>query len=250
MKKSKKQSVEQVWLWEKGEVRNRNEDVICIRNVCTAKGVCALYGIFDGIGGYEGGGEAAALAGSRMEEWFDGQLLPLLEEVGSRTFGATQRLYRRLIQNSGSLLFSKLNEELFRMGRRNGYICGCTAAVCLLWQETVYWFHVGDGGVYCTKSQQSLTKVHCTPRGELFRCLGGNRDGRVDFGCRKLAGDLFLVCSDGFLEKIEWEEIRESLLSCEKEKKQLEKRIRKIREYQRLRKSEDNSSAILFWRGR
>ncbi len=248
MKKKNRQSVEQIWLWEKGEVRNRNENVICIRKVCTAKGVCALYGIFEGIDEY--GGEAAALAGNRMEEWFDSQLLLLLEEADSRLPGTSKKLYRRLIQNSGALLFAKLNEELFRMGRRNKCVFGCTASVCLLWQETVYWFHVGNGGVYCSKRQQSLTKVHATPEGELFRCLGGNRDGRVDFGSSKLSGYLFMICNDGFLKKIAWKEIRESLLSCGQDKKQLEKRLKKIGEYQRLRRSENNSSAILFWRGR
>lgn len=254
--KQNDKSVFCVWLWEKGRYRSRNEDAVCVKCVKTIKGSLGLYCICDGMGGYGRGMEAARLAICRIEEWFDGQLLPLLAELYRSPFPVTKRRLAGIIKNSGVRMFYKINEELFLMGRRERLIWGCTASVCIVFRGYVYWFHVGDSAIYCISTKwKRLSKSHRDRKGALTRCLGGNRDGRVDFGKTRMGRKLFLVCSDGFLMGMPPRQMCRILTrnNVKKNKRPdakeyYKRRLEKIAASKGEHCREDNMSAILLWK--
>lgn len=251
MLKRKNQTLSCVYLWERGSVRVRNEDAICIRSVRTARGICALYCICDGMGGCGRGMEAAKLSISRIEEWYDRQLLSLLEKWSRHPLSVSNGMRKKIIKNSGLKMFQKLNEELFKLGRKEKAIWGCTASMCVVVEGCVYWFHVGDSAIFRSdRMKRGMTDRHRAKDGALTRCLGGNRDGKVDFGLAKLGNSRYLICSDGFLCDMTWRRLRD-ILGTEhkhKTKEHYKKRLEKIADYQIKNGGTDNMSAILFWK--
>lgn len=247
----KKQDYSNVYIWDKGPFRERNEDAICIRKVRTTKGICALYCVSDGMGGSGQGMEAAKLTITRVEEWFDKQFVKLFMDCNFKLpFYSTYKLIKR-VKNSGCQMIFKINEELFLKSRKTGENLGCTITMGVVFHNYMCWFQVGDSALFISKkSQKRVTPKHANARGELTRCLGYNRNGEADFGRLRMNGNLFLICSDGFCNKMTWKEMRNILVRNKKytKKAQYQKRLDKMLDYQRKCGEKDNISAILFWK--
>lgn len=250
------------WIWEKGKRLAWNEDALYVRGVRTKKGGCFLYGICDGMGGSAHGREASAFVVERLDEWFEEQLLPILERLAKRPFwrSATKRMRANMIKNSGLIFFEEVNNQLFKLGKRDRGGWGTTASVCMIYQNCFYLFHVGDSAIFrfgqngFRRQEGSLTKAHKKGHA-LTKCLGMNREGSVDFRWGRLGkNEIFLLCSDGFYGGRKLDGFREVFgtklteKSVENQKKTYQKRLLEVVESQMRRGEQDNLSAILAWR--
>ncbi len=180
----------------------------------TADGVrYAVAVLADGMGGLEGGVQAAELAVRRMSSWVEKRLPLVLGHRGS--WCSLQRELHERIE----LVHRELRELRAKDGRRYG-----TTLTVLLLVDSVYWvFHVGDCRVYRLAPNgvmplRRLTYDHTwvdrqarlglmsadtarrhPRRHVLLRYLGMSRRLVIDMYCGAYKpGTLFMLSSDGF----------------------------------------------------
>lgn len=177
--------------WNRGK-RNRNEDSLCIEQVQTRRGRVLLAMVCDGIGGLAGGEIASGYVAEEVLKWFyeDG--------MKAMRFGnmecVAQGLKKRLEQ---------ICDSLFLYGKERGIRLGTTASILFLWEHRFFLFHIGDSRIYRIRfGCRQLTKDQINAEGALLQAVGasGQCIPQIQFG-RIVAGDRFLICSDGFYRK-------------------------------------------------
>jgi serine/threonine protein phosphatase PrpC len=95
-----------------------------------------------------------------------------------------------------------------------------TAVVFMLQQGKAYWAHCGDSRMYHFRGTRTVSRsadhslvgelqrkgrldehgaLNHPQRNVLLSCLGSEREPRIEYGCEEapVAGDCFLLCSDG-----------------------------------------------------
>jgi len=198
--------------------RANNEDAVC------ARPDLGLFVVADGMGGYEGGEIASALA------------VDAICELVRRTAGDTDVTWpykidpRRSIGENELLVATRLANDRIA-ARREGELeqMGSTVVAVRLAGDRVVIAHVGDSRVYRLRAGQlvQLTIDHSllaqlvasgmTPAADfpwrhvVTRALG-TPTGEPDVSCEAVhAGDVFLLCSDGLSEVLTEAEIAELL---------------------------------------
>ena len=247
MKRRNRERFAHVLIWDQGNFTTQNEDVVYIRSVLTKAGICNVYAICDGMGGCENGGAASKLCVARIDEWVEEKLIPILKVSRRKPY-----LRKQLIRSSGLHLFKEMNEELFRLGRRNQSEYGTTALVCVMFRKQYYMLHIGDCYAFrMRKTIRQLTKVHRTDGHVVTRCLGMNRDGVADFVCGTIRKrDSFLLCSDGFIADKPKQYFEELMCVTNKDRNHAQYETRLKGHTKRLKKlgRTDNISAICIWK--
>ena len=106
---------------------------------------------------------------------------------------------------------------------------GSTCAIAYLTASQAYCVHVGDSRLYQFHSGRLVHKTsdhsiaqlmkenesdlkdetrHSAPQNQLYMCLGGNNELSPEFYASNVsAGDFFLLCSDGFWDQVDVEDI-------------------------------------------
>ena len=106
---------------------------------------------------------------------------------------------------------------------------GSTCVIAYLTDKQVYCVHIGDSRLYQFNggrlihrtSDHSIAQLmeeqdggfedetrHSAPQNQLYMCLGGNNELTPEFYASKVsAGDFFLLCSDGFWNQVDVEEL-------------------------------------------
>ena len=238
------------YVYETGK-RKENEDALLYRLCLFSGGELAVLAVCDGMGGMDCGMEASAICIREMESWFDGELIPFLENRK----GGEEALIKG-IQSKGFTLYRRINNILFEKMRAEGKRMGTTALLCLLYRGRYYLFHIGDGRAYLQKKAsffvglRKLTKDHGDKRG-LSKCLGLNREWKPDFytGICKAGG--MLLCTDGFYRKYD-KKLWKSCLAFQKLQSDavISKRLREIGNYNIRQGETDNLSALYAgWTG-
>jgi protein phosphatase len=199
-----------------GRKRENNEDsFLYIELRGEGERMAYLIAVADGMGGHQGG----EVASRRMVE--------VLEEyVTSNPIEDTHQLLRGAITKANRSIHEMSNTslELRSMGTT------CTA---MLWaQGKAYIAHVGDSRAYLVRKSKvrRLTKDHtvaeqmveskiitpeeaklCPQRNMLLRAVGPNSEVEVDLipPIETIAGDIFVLCSDGLTEFVSEDEIRD-----------------------------------------
>lgn len=190
--------------------RAGNEDAIC------AQPEIGLFVVADGMGGYEGGEIASALA------------VETIHSLVRRTAGGGDVIWPYAIDPARSLtenevlVATRMAAEQIAV-RRRGELCemGSTVVVLRLTAEHAVIGHVGDSRVYRLRggALAQLTVDHSMAaqleasgikpdanfpwRHVVTRALG-TQVSEPDVQCQPLArGDVFLLCSDGLSEVLE-----------------------------------------------
>ncbi|MGI8598577.1 MAG: PP2C family protein-serine/threonine phosphatase [Chitinophagaceae bacterium] len=196
---------------DKGVTRNNNEDTFIAEAVMKDKFICAC--VIDGVGGYEGGEIAAAIARETILKYFtvpSGQLSSMMREA---IISANEKIY---------------NEKLSSRQYEN-MACVLTLALIEKEKNRFYYAHVGDTRLYLLRDH-SLVKVtndHSfvgyledsgrlneseamshPKRNEINKALGFDKTipnpaeyietGESPF----LPGDTLLLCTDGLTDMI------------------------------------------------
>ena len=197
-----------------GFVREKNEDSFLVDE---SKGI---YAVADGVGGLPFG----ALA-SRLAVRFFGSL------VHDAGICSTEEEFRKIAHS----VHKNIVECGSLVGGENGI--GTTFSGLRIIGNKMLFAHVGDSSIF-VKNGQGLSKIskNHTLGDELIekhgpeaaddmpehymhtltRCMGQDIDFDVDVGVRELvAGDVFLICSDGVTNMVQTSDIAEMLGSME-----------------------------------
>jgi protein phosphatase len=233
-----------------GMVRTGNEDAFALLHACESRqddvGECALLLLADGMGGYEAGEVAAALAVQSLRRFLVAQK-PFAALAGASTFptevprpeGNTpaplnveeaRALVRKALKEANRSVY-QASRGPNPVGKRG---MGCTAEVVYVDGRNVVVGHVGDSRTYhlhdgrliqLTRDQTLVNRLvelgqltaaeaEDHPRkNELQQALGGQPD--VEPGVYAAAlkpGDWVLVCSDGLSNHIKDRDLAQMLL--------------------------------------
>jgi protein phosphatase len=223
-----------------GRKRRRNEDSY----VCEPP----LFAVADGMGGAQAGEVASQLAAAALREGNGG---------GG---GAAEERVVSLIQEANRRVWQRANEDAAASGM------GTTVTAALVEPDgRVVFGHVGDSRAYVLRGDtlEQLTEDHSlvaelVRRGELSpqeavthpqrsvitRALGTDPDVDVDtFSVSAIAGDLFLICSDGLSSMVDDETLRRALAD---NRGDLDAAAKALVNEANRGGGEDNITAVLF----
>lgn len=206
-----------------GKLRDNNEDAFIAQPVLNNKFIAAC--VIDGVGGYEGGEVAAALA----------------QESILTSFKNTTADIIKLLKQSLSFANEKIYKERIRSEQNNNMACVVTLALVDAVNNKFYYAHVGDTRLYLlrddtlvkvTKDQSFVGFLEDTgrlseadamahpKRNEINKALGFDEQivvqsdyietGESPF----LPGDILLLCSDGLTDMVSSGTITSILISA------------------------------------
>ncbi|MGH7884774.1 MAG: Stp1/IreP family PP2C-type Ser/Thr phosphatase [Thermodesulfobacteriota bacterium] len=198
-----------------GKVRRRNEDAFLEKFLKTEKGSKAVAMIVaDGMGGHKAGDVASSKVISVFEQNLDIENLHSIE----------QQLKNSIIEANNSIINMSISKDEFK-----GMGTTCTAMI--LADEKCFIAHVGDSRAYLVRKKtiKQLTKDHTVAehmvsfgmmteeeaklspkRNVLMRAIGINEELEIDIlsPIDIEYNDIFILCSDGLIEYLEEEEIK------------------------------------------
>ncbi len=231
-----------------GRVRAGNEDNYCVIDLRPAwEG--DLYAVADGMGGYEAGEVASALA-----------VLTLVDRVREGMSADPQADPEDVLRDA---VFGA-DLAIFAEAQRRGVSgMGTTLTVALVGRGKVRWAHVGDsrayllgrGGMLQLTDDHSLVgemlrtgslseheaMVH-PQRNILTNALGTGGLSRVDTGCTEAAADdLLVLCTDGLTNLVTKEEIQARLA----DRSDLDGAARRLTELANERGGHDNITVLV-----
>jgi len=201
--------------------RPNNEDAYCLAPEL------GLYAVADGLGGYEGGEIASDLAISTLANLIRARRAEMDRQPLS---DGTERLtYWENALIEGTRL---AHQQIVDRQVGSLAMMGTTLAAILLVDRTAVVCHVGDSRIYSLRNRElkRLTRDHTLyaemlARGfdpgedqrpiyanELTRALGGEGNADPDLArVPTLAGDVFLLCTDGLYESLHDEQMAQVL---------------------------------------
>ncbi|SPF42669.1 Phosphatase 2C family protein [Candidatus Desulfosporosinus infrequens] len=227
---------------EKGCIRKNNEDSFL------ALATLGLFAVADGMGGHRAGEVASSTA------------LQVLEKSAPQLVGLEdQSLERELteaIVQANRVVYESSTTKPENAGM------GTTLTVLLVRSKSVVIAHVGDSRAYLWRDQEltALTMDHSLvgelvrlgqisleeaekhpQRHVLMRAVGA--DPEIELDCKSMnlqAGDVFLLCTDGFSNMISDQELEEEFL----EMGSWEERFERLRKLTLERGAPDNFTAL------
>jgi len=130
-----------------GRKRTENEDNFVWVAGLWGKPELALIGAIDGVGGYEGGAEAADITKKTIEEYLQ-----------NFSFGSPRQLLKEAIVNANNKVYEMRNTD----NRFNRMSCVLSVAILDAEKEMMYVGHVGDSRGYVFRNGEMLkvTKDH------------------------------------------------------------------------------------------
>ncbi|MDZ7289376.1 MAG: Stp1/IreP family PP2C-type Ser/Thr phosphatase [candidate division KSB1 bacterium] len=208
-----------------GTSRETNEDFFYYSKPSQLIVVC------DGLGGHQSGAVASRIAGKTVRDIFFHADFAELARLGEDVIDQLPPLALRLVV--GARL---ANRRLLLMAERDRKLrgMGTTLVAIAFSKSSAYVAHIGDSRLYCWRGNQ-LTQItedhslvnqllqdrdirqdqvkHFRKKNVLTRALGTHSVVKVDVQCFPVqASDIFLLCTDGFHNALDHEEIK-ALLS-------------------------------------
>ena len=200
--------------WQFGtasDIGGRAEQQDRVDVIASPDGERYLLVVADGMGGYEGG----ALAAQAVVE-------------SAKRFFETESLDDPLAALRG--LCAEAHQAVVEVASESAQPPGSTCVLLYLTADEAHWAHVGDSRLYHFRNGKLLTRTldHSmvqllVSRGEmveadmansplqnqLYMRLGGKQLPDPELGAAEVQrGDLFMLCSDGFWESVDPEEVR------------------------------------------
>jgi serine/threonine protein phosphatase PrpC len=201
---------------DKGKQRGNNEDTFIAQAAREGDNVIAC--VIDGVGGYEGGEVAAAIARETIIQRLDASVSNVPADLAEAFKIANERIYA----------------EKQKVKQHQSMACVATLALADIGNNQFYYAHVGDTRLYLFRDR-SLVKVSSDhsfvgfledsgrlteeaamnhpKRNEINKALGFeaevvNEAGYIETGNSPfLPGDILLLCSDGLTDMVNSQEI-------------------------------------------
>lgn len=211
-----------------GKTKKNNGDRCLIYTEQTIHGPACLAMVCDGIGRTDAGKRASNCVVNHLCDWF--------KTLVNVKFEVTDFIVEQI-----NAEIEKVNAELIGFGKAEGVQYGTTLSGILLIKNVYFLFHVGNTRVYsfsdglrCMTLDHTLAavKVRNGQMSEeegrdskekliLLQCIGGSPELEIQNMMGKVtSGDVFLLCSDGFYNKLntgEIEDVMEELKNMSQE---------------------------------
>jgi PPM family protein phosphatase len=183
--------------------REKNEDRV---GHWSAPGA-TLLAVADGLGGHAHGEIAAQIAINIFGTAFEAQARPRLDKPAVFLAGAIDAAHAAILQEAHKRDYADSPRTVI--------------AACVVQDGHAYWTHIGDCRFYLVRKGRVLVRTHDHTvvqrlhdegriregdmathpyRNRLLQCLGGIHQPRPEWrdGVALEAGDILLLCSDGF----------------------------------------------------
>ena len=240
-----------------GIIKQGNQDAFCLEVAASPYGRIAMAVLCDGMGGLQKGEVASGSLVARLVNWFEKEM----PQAPARDFD--------IIRKQWTSIISEMNKKLNSYGSVQGLSLGTTLTGLFLTEDSYLAVQVGDSRCYllsdrkCTQITRDqslvakevelgrLTKEqakHDRRRNVLLQCVGASSNVNPVFSSGSFkAGDVFVLCSDGFVHELSEEEMcgilsGEVLPNEDVMKKNLIELVELIKE----RKEPDNITALLI----
>lgn len=211
-----------VYLTDKGNIRNTNQDSYCIQIAQRSRGILALLCLCDGMGGLEQGEVASGAAVIAVRKWFQAHV---------ESFTASLPAKEELFAIMGDCI-EEIHGNLRTYSEHTGTRLGTTLSMMLLCEGHYYSAQVGDSRIYLSTSesivqitrdqtlgQRLFEEGRLTPeelqrdsrRSVLEQCVGQRtavpvfRDGTLE------QEGTVILCSDGFYHYVTAEQLQKLL---------------------------------------
>lgn len=196
---------------DKGKMRDNNEDSFIAQTILQKRYVIAC--VIDGVGGYEGGEIASALAQESIVDYLQKPFTETIQALKNALVAANEKIYKR----------KQAETEISEMA------CVLTLTLTDIKQNKFFYVHVGDTRLYLLRDNSlvKVTKDHSfvgfledsgrlseeaamnhPKRNEINKALGFDEQqflqpdyietGESPF----LPGDILLLCSDGLSDML------------------------------------------------
>ncbi|MCM1184594.1 MAG: protein phosphatase 2C domain-containing protein [Roseburia sp.] len=203
---------------DRGIVKEVNQDSLTVKVADTAYGETALAVLCDGMGGLEQGEVASGVVVHTFEQWFMKEFPALLE----------RGMQSKALAGAWKNMIDDCNLRIHDYSSRRGTTMGTTLTVMMINNGSYYIAHVGDCRAYRmdtaitrltqdhTYTEREVALGHMTPeqaqndsrRSVLLQCIGLGKPVEPDFISGRIKqGDSYLLCSDGFRNRLSEEEI-------------------------------------------
>ena len=169
-----------------------------------------LLVVADGMGGHKDGAAAAQT---------------VIDIASSRFNQSTIDDPRKFLEN----ICLDAHDAILTLSENRTSAPGSTCVIAYLTHSQAYCVHIGDSRLYQFHSGMLIHKTsdhsiaqlmkehesdlkdeagHSAPQNQLYMCLGGNNELTPEFyASRVSAGDFFLLCSDGFWDQVDVEQL-------------------------------------------
>lgn len=191
-----------------GNTRNVNQDAVLFRSTEREGQYFILLAVCDGIGGLEQGEVASSLVVSLASQWYESVMSWM--DIG----GINPEILSAHLKDAAE----EWNRSVCEYRNLRHVNMGTTMSLIMIIKNRYYIIHVGDSRVYLYRRRKLLqltrdaviTQVKDGRRKVYLENFMG-RAGELRFTSSEgkvCAGDLFLVCSDGFYHCLHPEDIR------------------------------------------
>ena len=241
-----------------GLKKKTNQDSVLVMQAQSDAGPVLMTAICDGMGGLAKGEVASAAMVNSLAQWFQTALPALLSEGFEA--GKLCDQWNQLVQTTAL--------RIAEYGSHIHVDMGTTAAVFLVVGDSYFIMNVGDSRVYSvtdrlyqltkdqTYVQREIDLGRMTPqqaavdgqRSVLLQCIGASPVVTPDFFTDKLhAGQVFLLCCDGFRHVVQPEEIYRAIdPKTNTTEEAMQRALVYLTELNKKRHEEDNISAVLI----
>lgn len=238
-------------------LKKTNQDALLIKTATSSKGDVGLFVVCDGMGGLSHGELASSTVIKRMATWFDEELSKLVF-----SYDINEKITSTLEQ-----LIKNLNEKIRNYGMEHQIQLGTTITGLLFIHDQYYIVHVGDSRAYkITDKIEQLTKDQTLVareiergnitveqgkrdprRNVLLQCVGASKTLQIPISTGKVEEEsLYVLCSDGFYQKLTTEDMVQYLKPNElKTKEEMKEKAYKLVQMVKQRKEKDNITVLL-----
>lgn len=246
---------------DKGKRKKVNQDSMLIRNIQTPEGVRVfLAAICDGMGGFDSGELASSKMNQLFSAWFETSFLKIADKEDVDEF--EDALYE-----SWEELFQTAHRVIRAYGETHQLKIGTTATAMLCMKDRYYTAHVGDGRIYEIKGRvihqltqdQNMASVSLKnylikteekkkASSILLQGIGASKAVCPVYNSGELKYDtMYLLCSDGFRNRTDDDELINCFSPEELDKKEVMKnRIKEFISNLRARGEKDDITALLL----
>lgn len=233
-----------------------NQDSFGVKVADTVAGKAVIAVLCDGMGGLSHGEVASATVVDTFNKWFLYRM-PILSE---------KKITEDIVYEEWLDIVSDCNRRVLLYGKNNGIRIGTTLTVLMIIDGRCFIMNIGDSRAYkISDSATVLTKDHTVTARELengliteeqaeidprrhilFKCIGMSGDINPDMFVQEVKEDtVYMLCSDGFRQRITEEEIFSLLKPSEMtEKSQMRLNMEKLIELNKARNEGDNMTAV------
>ena len=202
-----------------GTTRKVNQDSACIHIQDSIIGNVGFAVVCDGMGGLSHGEFASQSMIEKIEKWYDSEFKELLVQ-GVEVNQLREQLDKLLVEH---------NKYLIEYGNDMGASMGTTVSLLLMLPGRYFGIHVGDSRIYKIgkRTMEQITNDHSrvmqevrmgiitpteaerdTRKNQLLQCIGARGSIQTEFFSGNIdLAETFLLCSDGFVHKLQEKEM-------------------------------------------